>query len=233
MQDFNYEMEDGSWIHLEFESDSLKIADLRRFRTYEAIISQYYKVSVTTYVLCSSNVKELKNKLQEGINTYRVKVVRMKDKNANRTIQTLERKQKKTQLKRLDLLKLLLTPLMGGTMPQQERITRAIRLLHQERPHLKAEEQVQMEAILYTLAQKFLTTTELKKIKEMINMTILGEMILQDGIEKGIEKGEKRISHLYKILLDADRLDDLKRATNDQAFQKQLMAELLPEEHDL
>ena len=60
-------------------------------------------------------------------------------------------------------------------------------------------------------------------------MTILGEMILQDGIEKG----EKRISHLYKILLDADRLDDLKRATNDQAFQKQLMAELLPEEHDL
>lgn len=28
MQDFNYEMEDGSWIHLEFESDSLKLADL-------------------------------------------------------------------------------------------------------------------------------------------------------------------------------------------------------------
>ncbi len=228
MQDFNYEMEDGSWIHLEFESDSLKIADLRRFRTYEAIISQYYKVSVTTYVLCSSNVKELKNKLQEGINTYRVKVVRMKDKNANRTIQTLERKQKKTQLKRLDLLKLLLTPLMGGTMPQQERITRAIRLLQQERPHLKAEEQVQMEAILYTLAQKFLTTTELKKIKEMINMTILGEMILQDGIEKG----KKRINRLYKILLDTGRLDDLRRATTDQDFQEQLIAELLPEEND-
>ena len=228
MQDFNYEMEDGSWIHLEFESDSLKIADLRRFRTYEAIISQYYKVSVTTYVLCSSNVKELKNKLQEGINTYRVKVVRMKDKNANRTIQTLERKQKKTQLKRLDLLKLLLTPLMGGTMPQQERITRAIRLLHQERPHLKAEEQVQMEAILYTLAQKFLTTTELKKIKEMINMTILGEMILQDAIEKG----KKRINRLYKILLDTGRLDDLRRATTDQDFQEQLIAELLPEEND-
>ena len=157
----------------------------------------------------------------------------MKDKNANRTMQTLERKQKKAQLKRSDLLKLLLTPLMGGTMPQQERITRAVTILHQERKYLNSEEQAQMEAILYTLAQKFLTTTELEKIKEMMNMTILGEMILQDGIEKGIEKGEKRISHLYKILLDADRLDDRKRATNDQAFQKQLMAELLPEEHDL
>ena len=153
----------------------------------------------------------------------------MKDKNANRTMQMLERKQKKAQLKRSDLLKLLLTPLMGGTMPQQERITRAVTILHQERKYLNSEEQAQMEAILYTLAQKFLTTTELEKIKEMMNMTILGEMILQDGIEKG----EKRISHLYKILLDADRLDDLKRATNDQAFQKQLMAELLPEEHDL
>ena len=157
----------------------------------------------------------------------------MKDKNANHTMQTLERKQKKAQLKRSDLLKLLLTPLMGGTMPQQERITRAVTILHQERKYLNSEEQAQMEAILYTLAQKFLTTTELEKIKEMMNMTILGEMILQDGIEKGIEKGEKRISHLYKILLDADRLDDLKRATNDQAFQKQLMTELLPEEHDL
>ncbi|MDE7059114.1 MAG: hypothetical protein K2P03_10525 [Lachnospiraceae bacterium] len=85
-----------------------------------------------------------------------------------------------------------------------------------------------MEAILYTLAQKFLTTTELKKIKEMINMTILGEMILQDGIEKG----KKRINRLYKILLDTGRLDDLRRATTDQDFQEQLIAELLPEEND-
>ena len=61
-----------------------------------------------------------------------------------------------------------------------------------------------------------------------MNMTILGEMILQDGIEKG----KKRINRLYKILLDTGRLDDLRRATTDQDFQEQLIAELLPEEND-
>lgn len=48
MQDFNYEMTDGRWKHLEFESDSIRMADLRRFRAYEAVMSQYYGVEVIT-----------------------------------------------------------------------------------------------------------------------------------------------------------------------------------------
>ena len=46
-----------------------------------------------------------------------------------------------------------------------------------------------MQAVLYTLADKFLNKTELNRIKEMIAMTKLGEMLVADGIEKGIEKG--------------------------------------------
>lgn len=41
-EDFNYEMTDGTWTHLEFESDSITIDDLRRFRAYEAVISYHY-----------------------------------------------------------------------------------------------------------------------------------------------------------------------------------------------
>ena len=157
-------------------------------------------------------------------------MIRLKDHNADQILQTLEYKQKTTHLTRSDLLNLLLTPLMDGTMSQQERIARGITLLRQEQEHLTKEEHIQMEAILYTFAQKFLTTQELKKIKEMINMTVLGEMIFQDGLEKGLEKGEERINQLCKILLDANRLDDLRRATTDKTFQKQLIAELLPDE---
>ena len=82
-------------------------------------------------------------------------------------------------------------------------------------------------------------------------MTILGEMILQDGIEQGIEKGRKegrkegrrqgrrqgrreggaQVNHLNRILIKANRYDDLKRAAEDRAFQKQLMKELLSEKH--
>ncbi len=42
-----------------------------------------------------------------------------------------------------------------------------------------------MEAMLYALATKFLDKTELRKVKEKINMTLLGQMLMEDGIEKG------------------------------------------------
>ena len=63
-EDFNYEMVDGSWTHLEFESDSISEDDLRRFHVYEAIISYNHKVKVYTCVLCSSNVKKLRKSLE-------------------------------------------------------------------------------------------------------------------------------------------------------------------------
>lgn len=234
MEDFNYEMADGSWTHLEFESRSIRIKTLRRFRVYEAVTSEQYGVDVTTCVICTSNVRKLKNKLKTGINTYRVRVIRMKDRDANRTIRKLERKQERERLDRSDLLEILLTPLMSGKMPQQERISRGVRLLKGEREYVEREELAHMEAVLYTFAMKFLDDQQLKEVKEEMDMTILGEMILKDGIEKGmkkgIEKGEERISRLNQTLINENRYDDLKRAAEDRAFRKKLMKELLPEE---
>ena len=51
-----------------------------------------------------------------------------------------------------------------------------------------------------------------------------------EGHEAGLEQGESRLNKLYAILIESDRLDDLKRATQDKAYQERLMAELLPEE---
>ena len=189
-------------------------------------------------MICSSNVKQLKSRLTEGYNTFRVKVIRLKDRDADRVIRRLEHRQKKQRLKRSDLLQLLLTPLMGGGMSQQERIARALVLLKEERKYHRREEQISMEAVLYMLAMKFLSEPELKKIKEMMNMTMLGEMILQDGIEigrkegreEGRREGETRVNRLIEALIETDRLEDLKRASKDRAFQEQLMAELFPEE---
>lgn len=91
-QDFNYAMEDGSWVHLEFESDSLTTKDLRRFREYEAAVSRTFGVAVVTYVICSSQVKRLKSELTEGINTYRVKVIRLKNRNSDLLFERLKRR---------------------------------------------------------------------------------------------------------------------------------------------
>ena len=45
-----------------------------------------------------------------------------------------------------------------------------------------------MQSVLYALAVKFLDRDELAMIKERIGMTVLGKMLFEDGVEKGIEK---------------------------------------------
>ncbi|MCI8530086.1 MAG: hypothetical protein HFH82_13200 [Lachnospiraceae bacterium] len=192
LEDFNYEMEDGTWKHLEFESDSLSVDDLRRFRAYEAVISYHYKTEVSTYVLCSSGVTNLISELAEGLNTYRVQVIRMKDWDASQMIETLERKdwdQWGRHGNRKALLEVLLTPLMGGSMPQAERIKRSLGILKKAQTYLDTEELSRMQAVLYALAIKFLKEEELVKMKEVFSMTVLGEMLVNDGMEKGMEKG--------------------------------------------
>jgi len=186
LADFNYEMTDGTWKHLEFESDSLSVEDLRRFRAYEAVVSYKYKAAVSTYVLCTSRVKALQDSLTEGLNTYRVKVLRMKDYNADQVIQDLEGRQEAGEkLGREELLKVLLTSLMDGRMDQAARIRRSLRILQREQGNVKKEELVPMQSVLYALAMKVLTTEEIRQIKEMMKMTLLGRMLMEDGIEKG------------------------------------------------
>lgn len=41
-----------------------------------------------------------------------------------------------------------------------------------------------MEAMLYALATKFLDKTELRKVTEKINMALLGQLLMEDGIER-------------------------------------------------
>ncbi len=208
MEDFNYEMEDGSFLHLEFESDNILIKDLRRYRSYESLMGQQFGVRAATYVICSSNVQELQSELDELLYTYRVKVIRLKDQNGDQVIRELEKRQQEGPLARKDLLKLLLTPLMSGKISQQERISRGMKLLRQEQVNQDPEDLARMESVLYTLAMKFLTTEELRNIREMMNMTILGEMILNDGIEKGIEKGThtERANSVLDFLEDTGRI---------------------------
>ena len=221
-EDFNYELLEGGLLHLEFESDVITKEDLRRFRVYEALLSYQYKTAVTTCVICTAAAKNIPNELKEGINSYRVQIVRLKNWNADEIISALEVKQRNMSLEREELLRLILTPLMGGKMPQPERIRRSIQLLREEQKIRKTSELSQMQAVLYTLAEKFLSVGEMQKIKEEIHMTRLGQMIFDDGLEEG----ENRVNRLISCLLEQDRIDDIKRAVEDRDYQKKLFVEM-------
>lgn len=191
MEDFNFEMEDATWRHFEFESDSITEDDLRRFRAYEAVTSFYYGVEVETYVICTASEKKLKKKLKQGKNVYRVKVIRMKDSDADQVWSELQQRKENGELERSDLLRLLLTSLMSGKTPIAFRIERGIRMLQKEQDMLGKEDLMRMEAILYTFAVKFVTGTELNHIQEVVKMTVLGQMLVDSGCQEGVQEGRR------------------------------------------
>ncbi|MEY8431554.1 hypothetical protein AALC75_13675 [Lachnospiraceae bacterium 48-42] len=49
---------------------------------------------------------------------------------------------------------------------------------------------------------------------------------IQKGIEKGIAQGEDTILSLMKYLLSNGRLDDARRATEDEAYRSKLLDEI-------
>lgn len=248
-EDFNYELEGGGLLHLEFESDSITKEDLRRFRLYESLLSYQYKTEVTTCVLCSAKTGNPQSELQEGINLYRVQLIHMKSWNADELIHTLEEKQKYCPLTREELLRLILTPLMGGATSQPERIQRGVHLLRSIRNQQAEPDLFQMQAVLYAFAEKFLTADELRRVKEEIHMTRLGQMIFEDGmqkgleqglekgleqgleqglergLERGLEQGEARVNQLIQKLLESNRMADIQKAVKDREYQKKLFAE--------
>ncbi len=51
------------------------------------------------------------------------------------------------------------------------------------------------------------------------------ELGREEGLEKGREEGERRITVLYKYLLDDERTEDLRRAVEDDAYRSALCGE--------
>ena len=84
-------------------------------------------------------------------------------------------------------------------------------------------------AMLYTLADKFLTGNDLEEVKEAVAMTRIGQMIFDDGVVRGREEGreeERRLmSALISKLLQEKRLDDLQRAAEDEEYRERMMKE--------
>lgn len=202
-QDMNLIMEDGSWKHFEFQSSNEGVPGLKRFRLYEASVSQQFRTDVTTYVLYSGKIKNPVTEFSEGVNTYRVVPIIMQNDNADILLQELQEKLKTgAEITREELLRLVLTPLMGGESVLKERIKSAYHIVS-ESACLKTEEKSKLEAVIYAMADKFLESVEMEEIEEMMKMTRLGQKLFQNGVEEGESIGaEKAKLENAKNLLD-------------------------------
>lgn len=204
-EDMNLVMEDGTWKHFEFQSTDGGIPDLKRFRVYEAMTSYQHKVSVTTYVLFSGQIKNPVTEFTEGTNTYRIIPLILTNQNADEEIQKIRQKMAQDEiLTKEDLIPLILCPLMSGVMSQKERIKEAFSITR-EATSVDSNEIKKMEAMIYTMADKFLDKMSMEEIVEDISMTKLGTMLINKGIEQGIEQTARNLLDLLDEEVIAER----------------------------
>ncbi len=157
------------------------------------------------------------------MNTYHVKVIRLKDWNAEDLLEEIRGKQEQSQsLQKEELLKLVLLPLMSGTISQKERIRSGFHVLHEERAYQNETELRQMEGVLYALAEKFLDKKELEELKEEVKVTRLGQMLYEDGWNDGWSRGEEQgmatmvLSFLEDLGVLSEKLKDRITQTTDE-----------------
>ncbi|MBQ2901260.1 MAG: hypothetical protein IJE49_05375 [Agathobacter sp.] len=188
-QDINIHMKDGTLIHFEFQSsDNRALDDLRRFRTYEAFLCMKHKTDVHTYVLFSGGIEHPMTEFTSGINTYRIHPIIMKGQLAEDIFENINSKlEQNIPLTEQDLVPLTICPLMGGDIPQKERFQKAFKIVRMAGESIQSLSVI--EAVLYTMATKFLSQEELNSLKEEIKMTELGAIIYNDGISEGISQG--------------------------------------------
>ena len=136
-------------------------------------------------MMFSGNIKRPMTEFTEGINTYKVEPIILSNKDADEIIKTLRQKVDVGEaLTKADLLPLCLSPLMGGEMTHKERIVAAYDIT---RRVTGVDEEVikKVEAVIYIMADKFLQSSEMKKLREEIKMTRLGQMLYNDWKEEG------------------------------------------------
>lgn len=146
--------------------------------------------------------------LTEGVNTYSVIPIIMRDRNADSILEEFRQKIKCGEmLTRHELAILTLCPLMGGEMGQKERILSAFSILQNTKDEKIKEDIQKIEAVIYAMADKFLEGLDMEEFVEGMKMTRLGEMLVKEGEIKGKQEGmNEKETEIIKNLLGV--LDD-------------------------
>ena len=141
----------------------------------------------------------MKSELDCGLYTYRVQPIYLKNKNADEVFRKLKQNQDNGEaFTEDDYAALSLTPLMSGKMSRKDMFKETI-CLAKPNIELSAEKAT---AMLYTLADKFLDRTELDEIKEVMRMTRLGQMLMDEGMELKETDSIKKLMKNMNLTID-------------------------------
>lgn len=221
--DFTFLTKDDFYIHIEFQTTDSGKKDLRRFHAYESVLSHKTGKNVITYVIYSGGIEHAVTEMKCGTYTYRVIPIFLTAKDADSVLKRLREKKQRGEIFTEEDFAQLGNYTLNEQRDKNEKmfILESIKLSKTEKS-ITAEKTM---AMLYTLADKFLTGNDLEEVKEAVAMTRIGQMIFDDGVVRGREEERRLMSALISKLLQAKRLDDLQRAAEDEEYRERLMKE--------
>ncbi len=140
-----------------------------------------------TTIIYTNDIKEPQTCLKTGFSEYRVKAVTLSQWDSREVLADIKQSLDKHTLDEEQLTALAFVPVMARREERVEVISEAVKISHLV---ANGQQKIDIQAILFAFANKFLSGEELERIKEEITMTQLGQMIYEDGLKKGVEKGQ-------------------------------------------
>ena len=189
-----FRLEDGSYLHLEFQSTP---ADLTRFLLYDAHLYDRDRAAVRTWVLYTGGIDHAPDRIDADSLAYRVRNVFMASHDGDavrrRIAGTIEAR---------------------GTILADEQAALALSVLMKSEGGVFAATVDAMDlarripppsgdfllGATAALADKFLSDEERTTIREMIAVTNIGREILEEGLQQGLQQG--RVQDAREAILD-------------------------------
>lgn len=186
LMDYTFLLSDGSYLHLEFQSTdkgkriSAVSGNMRRFW----VIKKEKMFILMSFIRMT--FKQPRTHFKTGFNEYCVKAITLAEWDSRQVIEEIKRALEQKTLEEEQMTALAFVPVMTRREERVEIISEAVRLSHKVENEQK---KMDIQAILFAFANKFLSGKELERIKEEIVMTRLGQMIYEDGVREGFKNG--------------------------------------------
>ena len=190
--DWIWETEDDSYLHFEFQSNHDK-KDMSRFMITDAMV--YFKTGkpVKTIVVYSADIKEAITTLDAGAIQYNVDAFYMSALDGDKTYEELQAKIAAGQkLTKQDLMSIIFLPMMSNNVDKATRFEQVAEL---SKEVSDTEEKLQVQGMIGLLAEKFISDfATLKKIKELMSVGVIFEMMRDDGKVEGKIEGKIEVA---------------------------------------
>ena len=224
INDWILETDDGMLLHFEFQC-TYDVEDLYRFMVSDAIMCFKFKKPVKTMVVYSAEIEDTITTLDIGAIQYNVDAFYMVKLDGDKAYADVKAKiETGKRITKQDIMNIVFLPLMKTGEDRVAKLEQAIMLSKELKT---ADEQLQIQAMIGMLAEKFVSDEDvLQRLKGLINMGAIAEMIREDARKDAIKEYSVEIARSM-LKDDMVGIDFISKHTGlDIDTVKQLQAEM-------